>query len=152
MSRLPYLWILCLCLLITGCATNAVSPQTGALPESYERPKLTQVEVFIADLTRGSAFEVTWDKIGAHQTVAIHNGSNVAVELQADASVTGVTLLGSALSPIMLHRTLNGRWRGAFQYWDLSNVVNSTTTLTLQLLSAKGSSEKTIFITTLHDS
>lgn len=150
-----YLWIVCICVAITGCASNIVTPQAVPLP-APGRPASSSnsaaTELLIADLNSGGLSKLMWDNTAPDNPIAIHNGSSVLVELQTDATVTGVTVSGDALSTTALERTRGGHWRGTFQYWDLSNVLNSTSSITVELLSAKGPTEKAISVRTIHDS
>jgi len=96
--------------------------------------------------------EVVFDKSHAYTAIAIHNGSDVSVQVQTSSNVTGVIIDGDALTPTMLWFSGKGHWQGTFQYWDASNTPNSKSKITVLLISPRRTVARELLVTTVHDS
>ena len=160
--RFHLLWIVGACLVI-GCAANVASPpvsQTqsiarGVLPNratgnNEVRPGAGP-QIALSDLNSGTVTKALFRGPNAGP-IAIHNGSNLWIDVQADPGVIGVILSGDDLTPMLLRRASSGHWQGSFQYWDSSNKPNSQSEITVRLDSARSSMKRTISVTTVHDS
>jgi hypothetical protein len=166
-------WVAGMCLAIAACGSNNAALQGSPFAEnqssSQSRTEIRSsiesapadrvgpvgrvtLAISISDLSTGSVSKVVLDKPVADTAIAIHNGSDVSVQLQTDSNVTGVTVTGDALTPTALRRVSIGQWQGILQYWDSSNTPNSKSKISVQLISAKGSIGKSILVTTVHDS
>jgi hypothetical protein len=172
--RLHKLSVLGMCLAVLGCGSNigalqsspAVEYPSGSQSraESGSSDQMTGIadragslervvsEITISDLSAGSVSKVVFDKSYANAVIAIHNGSDVSVQLKTESNVTGVIVDGDALAPTPLRRVSSGHWQGTFQYWDGSNTRHSKSKITVLLIVPKGSIGKTLSVTTVHDS
>ena len=154
--RIQGLWVLCACVAIAGCVSSSSPPQPAPIRNPNSRPAANSVspatELLIGDVASGSVSKLTWDKLATDKPIGIHNGGQVSVEVHTDTAVTDVVVSGDALTPTALRRVRAGSWRGTFEYWDLSNDLNSTSSISVELLSAKGPIDKSISVKTIHDS
>jgi hypothetical protein len=88
----------------------------------------------------------------SEETLALHNGSEISVTVRTGADITGVMLRGSALSSARLRRGNEHDWQGVFKYWDASNSRHSTSQIEVLLISGNRTIERSLAVTTVHDS
>jgi len=160
--RFHLFWIVGTCLAI-GCSANVATPPVSQ-SQSQARGALTSVpsnrevhptaapKITISEISAGMATKALFHGPSAVAPIAIHNGSELSIDVQADSGVTSVLLSGDALTPMLLQRGSSGHWQGSFQYWDSSNRPYSQSEITVRLDSARSSIKRTISVTTLHDS
>jgi len=160
--RFHLFWIVGACFAI-GCSTNIATPPLSQ-NQSQVRGALTSAtsnrdvhasaapRITISEINAGMATKALFRGPSASAPLAIHNGSELSIDVQADSGVTSVLLSGDALTPMLLQRSSSGHWQGSFQYWDASNRPNSQSEITVRLDSARSSIKRTISVTTLHDS
>jgi hypothetical protein len=166
--------VACMCLTVVGCASNSgtlqaspvVTPHTDAqsqtavkssdqVPGPADRassPTRILSLMSVSDTSTGTVSKLVLNDSVADATVAIHNGSDVSIQLQTEPDVTGVTVDGDGLTPTALRRVSSGHWQGTFQYWNGANILNAKSKITVLLTSARGSITRTFQVTTLHDS
>jgi hypothetical protein len=174
MRRLHKLSVVAICLAASGCGSNIGALQSSPAAQYYSGSqshvesrssdqmtgaadragslKSVVSEISISDLSTGSVSKVVFDKSYANAATAIHNGSDVSVQLETQSNVTGVIVDGDALTPTALRRVSSGHWQGTFQYWDGSNTRNSKSKITVMLILPKNSISTSFFVSTVHDS
>jgi len=161
-QRFYLFWIVGACLAI-GCSTNFATPPVSqnqsqaraalkGVPSNRDVYPATALEITISDMNAGTVTKAVFYGPSAGAPIALHNGSELSIDVQADSGVTSVLLGGDALTPTLLRRSSSGHWRGSFQYWDSSNRPNSQSEITVRLDSARSSIKRIISVTTLHDS
>ena len=162
MQRFHLFWIAGACLVI-GCSANVASPPVSQT-QSIARAVLPNRIAGNSEVHPGAGPQITLSDLNAGTVtnaffhgpsagpIAIHNGSQISIDVQADSGVTSVLLSGDDLTPTLLQRGGSGHWRGSFQYWDSSNRPNSQSEITVRLDSARSSIKRTISVSTLHDS
>ena len=172
MRHLYALWVIGVCVVIVGCGSNVGTLQNNPVvdhsgPQVDSERRASSVTnnanredshatfaavAYISDQSTGRISKIAFGESNPEESITMHNGSDMLVQVVVEHQVTGIIVDGDALHQAALQQSSDGHWQGKFQYWDGSNTRNSKTTVTLLFILQKSSIRKALLVRTIHDS